>query len=109
MLLAFITCTKPASSEPPRANSVTSSEFENVAGPSKHAAISAHHCPCSGRLLLAIAASSDSNRANRIARPSLVTPAVLPRKPAAPGRRSRSHLSIAALIPAMSLARPSIT
>ena len=77
--LTFITCTKPASSEPPPRNSVTSDDSVKSTSPSKNFAVSAHHELCSGRSPLARAASSDSNRTMAMDRPSSVTPDVTPR------------------------------
>ena len=71
--------------------------------------MSAHHRPCSGRSLLRRAASSDSNRATMITRPSAVTPPVEPSQPTAPGASSSIHLSIAARSPASSDVLPWMT
>ena len=75
----FITWMNPASFEPPARNSSTSSESVNETSPSKQLAVSSHQEPCSGRSLLARASASDAKRANASARPSSVTPAVVPR------------------------------
>src|SRR5438132_2756384 len=101
--------TNPASLEPPAPKVWTSSESLKVTGPSKHFSVSAHHCPCSGRSLLALAAAAESKRARQIPRPSSATPAVDPKKPFAPGRRSLSQRSSWRRKPSRSPTRPSIT
>ena len=72
--LPWITWTKPASSEPPPRNIVTSSQSWKVTSPSKHSCIRCHQSPCSGRAEFAAAASRDSNRTTATNWPSSVTP-----------------------------------
>ena len=91
-----ITCTKPASAGSPTVSTSTHVLSWKTGSSVNSAAKPSHHAPCSGRSLLRRAASSDSNRARAISRPSSVTPVVLPSQPSAPGPRSATHLSICA-------------
>ena len=91
-----MTWTKPASSGSPTRSTVTSLLSRKLASPENSLEVSAHQRSCSGRSLLRRAASSDSNRARAMNRPSSVTPAVDPSHPIAPGASSAAHRSIAA-------------
>ena len=88
-----MTWTKPAWSGSPLMSTSTSVLLRKIASPSNSFAVSAHHAPCSGRSLLAMAASSDSKRATPMNLPSSVTPPVEPSQPAAPGDSSAFHRS----------------
>jgi hypothetical protein len=64
---------------------VTSLLSLKMASPLNSLAVSAHHCSCSGRLLLRRVAS-DLRSTSSMKRPSSVTPAVVPTQPIDPGR-----------------------
>ncbi len=69
-----MTCTNPASSEPPSSIMIASSQSWKLTSPSKHRLAAAHHSPCSGRSELRAAASRDSNRTTPTNCPSSVMP-----------------------------------
>src|SRR4051794_15234786 len=79
--LPWITWTKPASSDPPSRNTLTSSQSEKTAGPSRAAAIRSAHVPCSGRSELAMACSREENRTTPMNWSSSVKPNVPPSQP----------------------------
>jgi hypothetical protein len=90
-----MTCTKPARSGSPTVSTSTVLLSRNVGSPVKSFDVCVHHWSCSVRSLLRRAASSESNRATAMNRPSSVTPAVEPNQPVAPGASSSAHLSSA--------------
>ena len=58
----WMTCTKPASSDPPSRNICALSQSWNMTSPSKHCCILLNHSPCSGLVEFLAAASRLSKR-----------------------------------------------
>src|SRR5215212_11943324 len=104
-----MTWTKVAVAGSPLVSTSTSLLSEKLGSPSNSREVSDHQRSCSGRSLLRRAASSDSNRAAAMKRPSSVTPAVVPSQPSAPGASSSAQRSRAALTRAGSATRPLMT
>src|SRR5215217_506910 len=104
-----MTWTKVAVAGSPLVSTSTSALSEKLGSPSNSREVSDHQRSCSGRSLLRRAASSDSNRAAAMKRPSSVTPAVVPSQPSAPGASSSAQRSRAALTRAGSATRPLMT
>src|SRR6478672_12977771 len=83
-----MTWTKPAESRSPTASMVTSVLSWKIASPSNCFDVSDQNRSCSGRSLLARAASGESNLTMMNNCPSPVTPPVVPSQPFAPGASS---------------------
>ena len=92
--MPWITCTKPASLDPPPNMVSTSVQSMKVGSPSYAFAVSFHQLVCSALSLLVAAAFADSKRAMVIARPSGVTPVVEPRYPFTVGLISETQRSV---------------